>query len=282
MKLFVTGGTGFIGSSFLKVALEAGHDVVAMRRCESSRPRIALPVEPRWIDRELGDVTKDDFSGCDALVHFAAVGVSPQKAAWEELFRVNVSGSLALWMRAADAGVDRLVVCGSCFEYGRSGERYEFIPPDAPLEPVSGYGASKAAATVAAIGLATERKLRMAVLRPFQAFGEGQHESNFWPALRAAALAGSDFPMTRGDQVRDYMPVADVAAVFLAACSRQDLEPGVPVVENVGTGRPRTLRDFAGEWWARWQGAGQLLPGAIPHRAGEVMRYVPEIPSNSA
>jgi nucleoside-diphosphate-sugar epimerase len=278
MKLFVTGGTGFIGSHFLQAALAAGHEVVALRRNKASSPRIKLSVEPQWLDREMGVVEIADFAGCDALVHLAAVGVSPQKAAWTELFRVNVTESLALWMRAADAGINRLIVCGSCFEYGRAGERYEFIPPHAPLEPVSGYAASKAAATVAALGLASERKLRLAVLRPFQAFGEGQHEGNFWPSLREAAFAGRNFQMTEGGQVRDYMPVADVATAFLAACLRENLETGLPVIENIGTGVPRTLRDFAEEWWLRWQATGQLQPGAIPYRTGEVMRCVPEIP----
>ena len=57
-----------------------------------------------------------------------------------------------------------------------------FIPTDAPLEPTGPYHASKAAATMAALGLAVDRKLSLSVLRPFHVFGEGEEETRFWPA----------------------------------------------------------------------------------------------------
>jgi nucleoside-diphosphate-sugar epimerase len=277
MKLFVTGGTGFIGSHFINAAISAGHDVVALRRSPASTPRIPLPIEPQWLDKTMPEVSREDFEGCQAMVHLAAVGVSPQRATWEELFRINVIESLGLCMAAAEAGMRRFVICGSCFEYGRSSERYDFIPPDAPLEPVNAYGASKAAASIALLTLARERGLELAVLRPFQAFGEGQHESNFWPSLRAAALEGRDFPMTPGEQVRDYQPVEEVAAAFLDAVTNLPLAPGEPLVRNVGSGDTQTLAQFAEYWWRKWNARGQLLKGAMPYRNGEVMRYVPKI-----
>jgi nucleoside-diphosphate-sugar epimerase len=223
----------------------------------------------------MGEVSSNDVQDCDAVVHLAAVGVSPQKASWEELFRVNVLESIQLWIAAADAGVVRFVICGSCFEYGRSGDRYEFIPTGAKLEPTSGYGASKAAATEAAIALAIERKLEAIILRPFQTFGEGQHESNFWPSLRTAALSGADFPMTEGSQVRDFLSVKGVATSFLDAAIRAGETRGEPRIVNVGSGQAQTLRDFAEFWWSQWNASGRLLFGAKPYRDGEVMRYVP-------
>jgi nucleoside-diphosphate-sugar epimerase len=272
MRLFLTGGTGFIGSYFLRDALTAGHTITALRR--STGAKIPLPHDPRWLERTMPDVGPADFAGHDVLVHFAAVGVSPQKADWATLFRVNVTESLALWQRAADAGIQRFLICGSCFEYGKAGERYEFIPPDAPLEPSSGYGASKAAATMAAVALARERGLSLTVARPFHTFGEGQHGENFWPSLRRAALAGEDFPMTAGEQVRDFMPVEELAAAFLRLLDFSP-PPGEPLVRNIGTGQPITLRAFAEGWWSHWKAKGKLLPGAIPYAFKEVMRYVP-------
>jgi len=277
MRLFVTGGTGFIGSHFLNAALSAGHEVVALRRSPASQPRIPLEKQPDWLEKTMPEVGPEDFAACDAIVHLAAVGVSPQKATWEELFRVNVAESLRLWLVAAEAGVPRFVICGSCFEYGGSSERYEFIPPDAPLEPVTGYGASKAAASVAARALARERKLALVLLRPFQFFGDGQHDSNFWPSLRAAALEGRDFPMTEGNQVRDYLPVEEVASAFLDAATGLSVLPGEPFVRNVGSGKAQTLAKFAEHWWRQWGASGRLLKGAVPYRASEVMRYVPKV-----
>jgi nucleoside-diphosphate-sugar epimerase len=278
MRIFLTGGTGFIGSYFLRSALEAGYSITALRR--TSGAKIPLLREPCWLERIMPEVTSADLGGHDALVHLTAVGVSPQKADWATLFRVNVTESLDLWQRAADAGIHRFLICGSCFEYGTAGERYDSIPPDAPLEPSSAYGASKAAATMAAVALARERRLSLTVARPFHTFGEGQHRDNFWPSLRSAALAGADFPMTAGAQVRDFMPVEDVAAAFLRLLETSPT-PGEPVIRNIGTGHPTTLRAFAESWWSRWNASGKLLPGALPYSAREVMRYVPLVGSTT-
>jgi nucleoside-diphosphate-sugar epimerase len=276
MKLFVTGGTGFIGGHFLKQALAARHEVVALRR-PGGKTRIPLPPDTSWLDGNLDGDWSVTLSKCDVFVHLAAAGVSPQKADWNELFDVNVRQSLNLWRQAVNAGVKRLVICGSCFEYGKSGERFEFIPADAPLEPTNAYAASKAAATMAALALAIEAQIELIVLRPFHVFGEGQHESNFWPSLRRAALADGDFPMTAGEQMRDFIPVETVADVFVGAIARTDLRAGESKIENVGTGKPQTLRAFAGHWWKQWGAKGKLKIGALSYRTGEVMRYVPRI-----
>lgn len=276
MKLFVTGGTGFVGSHFIRLAVAQGHSVTATKRL-GSRPRISLGPETCWIPKNLSELQASDFIGMDALVHFAAVGVSPQYATWHELFNINVNQSLDIFIAAFNAGVPHLQICGSCFEYGKSGESFDFIPALAPLLPVNGYGASKAAASMAAIALATSYNKRVTILRPFTVFGDGQHESNFWPSLRAAALAGRDFCMTLGEQVRDFIPVEDVARTFLRFLDKEHHAPGSSEIHNVGSGRPQTLREFAEFWWEKWGATGKLKFGEIPYREGEVMRYVPEI-----
>lgn len=274
--VFVTGGTGFLGSHFLREGLAAGLKIRALRR-QGTSPRIPLPEEPEWVVGTLADDVSAALRGCDVLVHFAACGVSPQIATQEEMFQVNVMQSLRLWHRALDAGVRRIVLCGSCFEYGAAAARYERIPVDAPLMPVEPYGASKAAATMAALGLVAARPFELILLRPFHFYGEGQFEGNFWPALRKAALAGEDFKMTLGEQVRDFSPVESVARAFVAACRRSDPVAGVPVLENLGSGEACSMADFARAWWTHWHASGRLLTGALPYRAKEVMRFVPEV-----
>lgn len=287
MRIFVTGAAGFIGSHFLRAALAAGHDVTALRM-PGTNP--VVPVEtvpsaistsplshaPTWIESTLDQVTSDQLAGHHTLVHFAAAGVNPKQATWDLCFDVNLRQSLQLWRTAVSAGIKRFVICGSCFEYGLSGARYDFIPPDAPLEPTGAYHASKAAASMAAFALCVEYKLELAVLRPFHVFGEGEGPDRFWPSLRKAALAGEDFLMTRGEQIRDFIAVEDVASFFLQTVNAP-LRPGVPLIANVGTGIPRTLREFAGYLWEKWEAKGKLLFGSVEYRPNEVMRYVPGV-----
>jgi nucleoside-diphosphate-sugar epimerase len=276
MRIFVTGATGFIGSHFANAASAAGHDVVAVRR-PGATPRVPVAQAVHWLDKALAHVNADDCTGIDAVVHFAAEGVSPGSVSWQGCFQTNVIDSLALWTSAVRGGVRRFVICGSCFEYGAVGTGYEAIPPSAPLEPTGPYHASKAAATMAALALAHVEHVSLAVLRPFHVFGEGEGPERLWPSLRAAAFAGVDYPMTPGEQVRDFIPVEDVAKAFLDVCVDRPLEPGRPEVHNVGTGKPVTILEFAQRWWDKWDAIGRLMPGAIPYRPNEVMRYVPEL-----
>jgi nucleoside-diphosphate-sugar epimerase len=176
---------------------------------------------------------------------------------------------------AVHAGLKRWVVAGSCFEYGKSGERYTFIPPDAPLEPTSSYPASKAAASIVLSALAIEAGASLLIGRIFQVYGEGEQDSRFWPSLRRAALSGLDFAMTMGDQVRDFVPVQQVAKYFVDALYRADLDIADVKIENVGSGHPQTLREFAEYWWTTWNAPGTLLLGQISCRPNEIMRYVP-------
>lgn len=272
--VFVTGATGFIGRAFLEVAQRHGVPVVALARQASPA---ASTNTIRWVDAPMDQVPADVLAGCRSLVHLAAAGVSSGGDDWDICQQVNVQQSMQLWRAAVAAGIRRFVICGSCFEYGRAGERYDRIPVTAPLEPVTPYAASKAAATMLALGLAAQARLELAVLRPFHVYGEGEAPTRFWPALHAAARAGRDFPMTAGQQVRDFTPVSLVAERFHAELGDQNLIPGQPVIRNVGTGIPQTLENFARSCWANAQASGRLLVGAVPMRANEVSRYIPLI-----
>lgn len=276
MHIFLTGGTGFLGSHFISSALSSNHHVIALRR-PGSRPRIELKTEPQWLDGSLSDNHSEHLSGCDALVHLAAYGVVHGSHDWDRCFQTNLIDSLHLLRNAAAIGVRRIVVVGSCFEYGRSGERYEQIPPSAPLEPTTAYGASKAALSITSLALAVEEELELVVARPFHLYGEGQDLPCFWPSLVTAALSGHDFPMTTGEQVRDYQPVEMAAKQLMACLQSQLIKPGLPVVVNLGTGEPRSLLCFAKQEWSRLNASGKLKPGQVPQRPHEVMRYVPEL-----
>ena len=206
MRLLITGATGFLGGHFLRLALKRGHQVVAFRR-PGSRPRVQLDVQPEWIDGPWNGSEGVEWSRIDALVHLASAGVSPQPVDWTTAMRVNVAEAMALLQTAEVAGVPRILLCGSCLEFGAAAGGFERVPSNANLSPRGAYATSKAAFSVAAAGFARGSRSSLVLLRPFHFYGEGQHESNFWPSLRAAALTGADFKMTPGGQVRDFQPV---------------------------------------------------------------------------
>lgn len=277
MNIFVTGGTGFIGSHFIDQALKRGHNVLALRRSPESKLRIDSDQTPRWLDKQMTEVTSKDLEGQDVIVHLAAHSANVPYDTIENCLQYNVVDPIKLFRSAKAAGVERLIVAGSCFEYGRSGERYENIPVTAPLEPTSSYPASKAAASVAFHAFACENDMKLLILRIFQVYGEGEAESRFWPALRRAAMTGENMKMTSGEQVRDFINVVEVAKKFVDSLERDDIESGYPKCSNVGSGTPRSLKEFAETEWKSFSAQGKLLFGKVPQRSNEVMRYTPEV-----
>lgn len=277
MNIFLTGGTGFIGSHLLRLLGTTSHKVNALRR-GASQPCIDIGIAPVWIEKQMDELQLSDLMGVDVLVHLASVGVSPKTASWHDLFHWNVLGMLDLLEKAHAAGVKRFVLAGSFAEYGISANKYDFIPVDAPLLPTSPYAASKAAGFIAANTFAIEKQLELCYLRIFSAYGEGQYINNFWPALRAAAMSGDDFEMTPGGQVRDFVPVESVAKALLSSIeSKSIVTTKEPFVANIGSGYPMSMLEFAEKCWAEWGATGRIIAGAKSYRPNEPMRYVPLI-----
>lgn len=275
MNIALTGGTGFIGTHFLKLALADGHSVRAIRRTSESRPRIPISQQPDWLDRHIDQVTSEDLQGCDALVHLAAHTGNIPYDNLANCFYWNVSAVIALFEQARLAGIKRYIVAGSCFEYGASGERYDCIPTDAPLEPTNSYAASKSAASIALMQWAKEHKLHLEIIRVFHAYGDGELGTRLWPSLKRAAFGGLDFPMTKGEQVRDFIDVQQCAAIFLQRTTRLRQGNSRQLVFNMSSGNPQTILDFSRYWWNRWNATGDLLIGHLPYRKGEIMQYIP-------
>ena len=273
MKVFITGGSGFLGKHIVSQLDDNGIPVCSLSRSKyTSMPSDNVEI----LQANMTDDISSKLQECDVLIHAAAHGVNPAKATWEECFSVNVSQSLKLWLQAVNNGIKNFIIIGSCFEYGDSASDYSCIPVTAPLKPTGPYHSSKAAATMAALGLAKDKNLNLQVLRPFHLYGSGEPEYRFWPSLKKAASNGDDFEMTQGEQVRDFTPVEMAPKQIIESINRE-ITGGQPEIRNIGTGKEKTLKEFAEYYWKKWNAKGQLLFGSVNYRPNEVMRYVPEI-----
>jgi dTDP-6-deoxy-L-talose 4-dehydrogenase (NAD+) len=277
MNLFVTGATGFVGSHFLNAACRRGHAVVALRR-SGAEPRIPLSAEPVWASGSLDSFDREAMSGSDVFVHLAAHSANTPYDSLERCIYWNVAKALDCVRAAHEVGVRRFLFVGSCFEYGRTANRHAYIPADGALCPLGSYPTSKAMASLAFREFIRETHASGVIARLFQVYGDGEAPSRFWPSLRDAALSGRDFAMSRGEQVRDFINVVEVADRLV------DLAEGLcsgrmraTVQVNIGTGIGRSLFDFATDWWAIWGAKGKLIPGGAPYKENELMRIVSDL-----
>jgi nucleoside-diphosphate-sugar epimerase len=279
MKIFLTGGTGFIGSNFINYAHRCGVELICLKR-ENSEPRVALEKSPNWIIGTIDQDLTKILAECDVLVHLASHSTNVPYDTLENCLEYNLFSSLKLLNQARNAGVQKFIVSGTGFEYGKSGERYLNIPFNAPLEPTMTYPASKAAASIVFYQWALENNLLFKYLRIFQVYGNGEDKNRFWPSLKRAAQEGLDFSLTSGEQVRDFINVKDLVKLIFEELNFDDCQKGYPLFKNIGFGKAESLKEFANYWWGKWNAKGKLRFGEIQYRKNEIMRFVPSVNKN--
>ena len=275
MRFFVTGATGFIASHLINTLLSQGHLVYASRRSDTSHSRISLCSDPTWFTSPLDRITLETFPDVDVLIHLAAHTGNVPYDNLKNCLYWNLTSVIRLFDIALNRNVKRFVVAGSCFEYGKSGLNYSKIPASAPLYPTNSYAASKAAASISLCQWADENSVSLEILRIFHVFGLGELSSRFWPSLKHAALSGADFPMSNGEQIRDFQSVDQVAKVFANRSLLSEFKSGSNIF-NIGSNYPSSLLDFAEYFWNLYNAKGRLLPGSIPYRNNEIMQYIPQ------
>ena len=114
-------------------------------------------------------------------------------------------------------------------------------------------------------------------MRFFMVYGNGESKNRLWPSMKRAALSGEDFKMTKGEQIRDFISVDDLVDIVIAALPLNGVMPGIPKINNIGSGRALSVHQFCSYWWKEWNAKGDLLMGSLPYRESEIMRFVPEI-----
>ena len=276
MKVFLTGGTGFIGSNFINYAHSKGIELICLRR-NGSKPRIKLNKIPKWIDGTINDNLIKHLTKCDVLIHLASHSTNVPYDTIENCLEYNLISTLKLLKQANLSGINKFIVAGTGFEFGKSGERYTEIPDNAPLEPTMTYPASKAAASIIFYQWAIENMVKFKYLRIFQVFGKGEDENRLWPSLKKAAINGEDFPLTKGEQVRDFIDVEALVKLIFTELNFKNCENGKPIYKNIGLGKAQSIKQFVTFWCKKWEAVGKLNFGVIDYRKNEIMRYVPKI-----
>ncbi|MFN3665853.1 MAG: NAD-dependent epimerase/dehydratase family protein [Sediminibacterium sp.] len=278
MKVFLTGATGFIGSTVLKTLCEENIDTIANRRNIYSQPKISFVHKMSWLTKPMDEIGIDDLKNVDVLIHLASHSVQYPFDSLDNCITFNVTHPLKLFKTAFAAGVKKFIIAGTCFEYGESGQNYDFIPVNAALLPTNTYATSKAMAYLAFRQFSLDYPVAINYHRIFHVFGEGESLERLWPKIRIAAKEGVDLELSPGEQIRDFINVVDVATQILASAKKLHLsqERGM-IVQNLGSGNPQSVKEFVTYWWKRFEATGKLKFGAISYRKNEIMRFVPKL-----
>jgi UDP-glucose 4-epimerase len=254
VKLLVTGGAGYIGSTVATLLVEAGHEVVVLDDLSSGH-EIAIPAGAEFVRGRVHDIAGDVITrsaGFDGVLHFAAyIAAGESVFAPEKYWENNVIGSLRLLDAIRAARVPRLVFSSTANIYGNPAEQP--ITESAVPAPPNPYATSKLAVEYAITGDVGAHGLAAVTLRYFNAAGalvrptgtRGERhdpETHLIPnALLVAAgkreklsLFGDDYATPDGTCVRDYIHIADLASAHLLALAA--IQPGEHRLYNLGNG----------------------------------------------
>ena len=256
MKVFVTGGAGYIGSVTVELLLDGGHEVSIFDNLERGHAE-AVDSRARLIRGDLRNraeiLEAMKTVRPDSVMHFAAyalVGESMQDPLM--YFRNNVEGGIHLVEAMLAQSVKQIIFSSTCATYGQP----EKMPmtEDLPQRPTNPYGESKLMLETVMQWCKERHGLRPVFLRYFNACGatrkygeDHEPETHLIPNILAVALGrkkalqifGSDYNTPDGTCIRDYIHIVDLARAHILALTGNHVG-----AFNLGTGTGFSVKEI--------------------------------------
>ena len=241
MKVAVSGATGFIGKYVVEKLMEQGVEVILLVR---SKVNLDLQGCKEVFAFNLVDdkqISYSDIYRPDVLIYLA----------WRGLPNYNslhhIEEELPLHYRflanLVKTGLPAMLVTGTCFEYGlKSGQLREEL---STAEPSNSYGLAKDSLRRQLEILRESHPFNLCWARLFYLYGTGQGEKSLYTMLRRAVEnKDKEFPMSQGDQLRDFLPIEQVADLIV----RLSIKKVNSGVVNICSGNPVSVRGLVENW----------------------------------
>lgn len=259
----VTGATGFLGYNVIKHLLDAGIDSVAAARTPPAKDSGC-----HFVPLDIANPPLDAFERLgspEVLIHLAWNGLPNYRS--RHHFEQELPHQYRFLKSLIEAGLPKLVVAGTCFEYGlQSGALSEQMPTN----PCTAYGFAKDALRRQLEYLITEHSTRLVWTRLFYLWGEGQAPGSLYAQLSAAAQRGEpQFRMSGGEQLRDYLPVTKAARHFVNLA----VHPCAFSLINLCSGHPISVRRLVERWIVEHGWAIRPQLGCYPYPDYEPMAF---------
>lgn len=241
-KIIVTGGAGFIGSEFVRCALDRGHTVAVVDKLTYAGDKARLASVHKRFEFYKCDICNQSGVRAilakekpDALVHFAAETHVDRSILDSSAFlKTNVNGTHVLLEASRKQGIARFIHISTDEVYGEieSGRFKE----DYPLSPNSPYAASKAAADLLVKSYVRTYGFPAVIVRASNNYGPWQYPEKLVPVVIYKALKGQRVPVyAKGLNIREWLYVSDCARAILTVLSKGTIGE----VYNVGSGFER-------------------------------------------
>lgn len=269
-KVLVTGATGFIGEYVIRELLKKKVQVIASSTDGSKAAAKDWYGDVTYVPLDFNKLDWDTdyfnyFGKPDFMIHLAWENLPDYKSDLHTL--VNLPRHYKLLQNLLTGGLQDVTVTGTCFEYGmQEGELHE----DLPVHPQNPYGIAKNQLRIKLEALNKNISFHFKWVRLFYMYGKGQNPKSLLSQLDQALLTGEkQFNMSGGEQVRDFLPVEEVAANIVTIA----LQNRVEGIVNCCSGHPVTVRAFVENYLQKNGKSIKLNLGYFPYPDYEPMRF---------
>ncbi len=265
-RVLLTGASGFVGRHVLDALRMHTVEIVAVTRNAASMSDIDPAV--RIVEMDIARPGANVFQrlGCpDVLIHLAWGGLPNYKSLHH--FETELPSQYRFIKTLVEAGLSSMLVTGTCFEYGmQSGELSESILS----QPCTPYAYAKNALLQQLQYLRKYQPFNLIWARLFYMYGEGQAINSLYPKLKETVLSGDKvFNMSGGEQLRDYLPVTEIAhRIVQLAISQCNIG-----TINICSGKPVSVRNLVERWIQDNNWEIELNLGYYPYPDYEPMEF---------
>jgi UDP-glucose 4-epimerase len=290
MRVLVTGGTGYIGSTAVEILLGQGFEISILDDCSMGHAD-TVPAGVRFIQGSLLNASEvaDALTGCDAVMHFAGKSLVGESVEKPDLYQsVNVDGTRILLDQMRKQSIRKIVFSSSAATYGEP----KLVPilETAETIPTNPYGATKLAIDHMITQEAAEHGISAASLRYFNVAGalkaqrgwlaeRHNPETHLIPNVLRSTQAnpvkifGTDWPTADGTCIRDYVHVIDLIDAHVKALN--SLGAAGHEIYNLGSGSGYSVREVV---QAASDAIGHQIPFVdSPRRAGDPAVLIADI-----
>jgi len=250
LKIFVTGGAGFIGSALIKSFLEKNYEVTIFDNFSNSSEENISHLLNKGVSLVKGDVTNYEnlqqaLNNFDLVVHLAAqIGVEESIKKPELTHSINIGGTEKLLKACVANKVNNVIVASSAAVYGQPKELP--LTESSPLLPVSPYGKSKVEMEKILQDFSKEYGLNGISLRFFNVYGKNQTDEYAGVITKFMKKISENKPLIifgDGSNTRDFLSIDDVIDSIHNAIKKIEGKKGK--CYNIATGKSVSIKELA-------------------------------------
>lgn len=241
MRIFITGGSGFIGLPTAKLFAQRGHRLLFLSR---NPKKLQTEIHGAKITFAKGDLSNiSSWANAlkrfkpDAAVHLAWEGIPDYGPA---MSAKNLAHGIELFELLGKIGVNKIVAAGSCWEYGADSG---VLSEDMGVQPKNAFSAAKNALHWLGAEIAREHGAQFAWARIFFAYGPRQRRESLIPSLIERHRLGREAKLNNPNGVNDFVYIDDVARALVALTLKR--LPEHISLYNVGSGILTKTKDIA-------------------------------------